>query len=72
MMAKAKLLTVTAKSVADNWDEQYPSANRSPDKQDIYLKLCSLPESASMKTINEVIGNDSWTTGRCAGCDRRF
>lgn len=58
------------RAVPQAWDAQYPMPN--PENALISARLHALDlNTVSAKTIDEIIGNDSWTTATCFVCDRR-
>lgn len=58
------------RAVPQAWDAQYPNPN--PENKLISDRLHALDlNTVSAKTIDDIIGNDSWTTATCFVCDRR-
>lgn len=53
--------------VAKRWFKQYSEL---PDwKRGVYEKLCKIDlNTASAIEVNQIIGNDTWTTQRCDVC----
>ena len=54
-------------NVATRWARQYNFIDY-PEKQEIFNKLFALPVGATKKQIDDIIGNDTWTTLTCEGC----
>tara|TARA_R110000772_G_scaffold91837_2_gene188401 strand:- start:556 stop:870 length:315 start_codon:yes stop_codon:yes gene_type:complete len=54
-------------NVATRWATQYNIVNH-PEKQEVFRKLFALPVGATKEQVNDIIGNDSWTTLTCEGC----
>ena len=62
--------------VAKRWLKQYPELrwlkqySELPDwKRGVYEKLCKIDlNTASAIEVNQIIGNDTWTTQRCNVC----
>ena len=53
--------------VAKRWLEQYPRL--SDWERVVYEKLCKIDlNTASAIEVNQIIGNDTWTTQRCNVC----
>ena len=74
--ARIKVVYATGRRVASRWRQQYHreedgwkdlTAGRF-DPKDIYERLRLLGVDPELKDIEEVIGNDSWTTLFCDGC----
>lgn len=59
------------KGVYERWLHQYPEP-QPEDKKQIATILSKLDLSvASAKEIDEIIGNNTWTTELCQECDNR-
>jgi hypothetical protein len=60
------------KSVTERWAKQYPGVLQINTPKDhfyeIYIRLLSLPETATEKDIETIIGNPSWTRMQCDEC----
>lgn len=59
--------------VAEQWDAQYwpefrPTNNGSSKEISVTLHALNL-DKVSAKTVNKIIGNDTWTVLVCAECD---
>ncbi len=58
--------------VPARWAECY-DGSRDPRKAEIGEKLKALPASdLRPEVIDEIIGNDTWTSHRCDECDEQF
>jgi len=67
-----------ANRAAENWHHQYFKTNNNSwkeagasqeEREDTYNKLLALGDSPKDEQVNEIIGNDSWTTTtRCVEC----
>jgi len=56
-------------NIAEHWTEHHGKPK--PDaKPGIYEKLLSLNRSGTVKQINKIIGNGSWTSLRCDECNK--
>lgn len=71
-MAVLKVLT-TKNHLADilsRWRELYKNEIEACEGTgyERYLHLLALPDAASIETIDEIIGNPTWTTRQCANC----
>ena len=58
----------SAGAVLNRWNSQYPPHRRDAGKQKISEALAALPENACRNSIDEAIGNKSWTTLECDMC----
>lgn len=59
------------KGVSKRWDKQYPGAEYGIDKLGIGHKLRDLNLSrVSAKKVNDIIGNNSWTSNDCSECEK--
>jgi len=57
------------RTVAARWRQQY-SLGTEDRFERTYKRLCALDfETATAADVRAIIGNDSWTTMRCDGCD---
>jgi len=59
------------KSVVERWGQTYRNNSYGEDKLEILerLKLLDL-ETVGAVTINNIIGNNSWTTLKCSECGK--
>jgi hypothetical protein len=63
-------------TVAERWKAQYLNARgwihtSTGSSQAIYDRLCQLPADATVRDVEAIIGNDTWTSERCSECGNR-
>lgn len=63
------------RGVAERWRVQYGISGTwtrtiSGDSEKVYKRLLALPDTATAKDVEAIIGNDSWTRLTCDQCDR--
>lgn len=60
------------RTIVERWEYAYKggiSVKFGQDKADILDRLKKLDlETADAKTVNEIIGNNKWTTAKCSEC----
>ena len=64
MELKTRLLK--AKAAAKAWDDQYWNPN---EKQKSVSEKLHAEKNLTVERVNEIIGNDSWTTLHCSECN---
>lgn len=72
-MNATRLLRIeNIKDIPHRWDEQYPPSRRDKEKEDIAVKLREhilKSDLINEDYINEIIGNESWTSFSCDVCN---
>ncbi len=67
---KLHTIRTRVRGVARAWHQQY-GATPAPDKAEIGRRLDALEANATAKEVEDIIGNDTWTTLDCDECKRK-